>query len=85
MSFIKAVIGSVIGLLPTQLINTYMGSTVRNMTEVLSDRADGYLILLGQVLFSVVLSLYLVQKARQELVKLSRTKDVETGQTDEKL
>ena len=85
MSFIKAVIGSVIGLLPTQLINTYMGSTVRNMTEVLSDRADGYLILLGQVLFSVILSLYLVQKARQELVKLSRTKDVETGQTDEKL
>ena len=85
MSFIKAVIGSVIGLLPTQLINTYMGSTVRNMTEVLSDRADGYLILLGQVLFSVVLSLYLVQKARQELVKLSRTKDVEAGQTDEKL
>ena len=44
MSFIKAVIGSAIGLLLIQLINTYMGSTVRNMTEVLSSRWLSYFI-----------------------------------------
>lgn len=48
-----------------------MGSTLRNMTEVLADRADGYIILSVQVIFSIFLSYYLVKKARQELAKLS--------------
>lgn len=38
-----------LGLFFTQLINTYMGSTLRNMHEVLADRADGYIILISQV------------------------------------
>ena len=41
------------------------------MTEVLADRADGYIILSVQVIFSIFLSYYLVKKARQELAKLS--------------
>ena len=52
-----------------------MGSTLRSMTEVLADRADGYIILAVQVIFSIFLSYYLVRKARQELAKLSATPD----------
>ena len=74
--------GSTLGLLPTQMINTYMGSTVRSMQEVLADRADGYIMLTIQVVISIFLSFYLVRKARQELNKLSASKDVEAGETN---
>ena len=63
---------SFIGLLPTQCLNTYMGSTIRNMQEVLGDRADGYIILIIQVLFSIALMIYLLRKARKELAKLTQ-------------
>lgn len=56
-----------------------MGSTVRNMQEVLADRVDGYIILSAQIIVSVFLILYLLRKARSELAKLSRQVDVETG------
>ena len=61
-----------------------MGSTVRNMKEILADRADGYIILTIQIIISVVLSLYLVHKAKQELSKLAKPKDVESGLLEEK-
>lgn len=67
----KTIFVSIVGLFPTQLLNTYMGSTLRNMTEVLADRADGYIILGVQVLFSIFLSYYLIRKAKRELAKLS--------------
>ncbi len=73
MSYLKTIVASIIGLFPTQVINTYMGSTVRSMTEVLADRADGYIILAVQVIFSIFLSYYLIRKARLELAKLSNT------------
>ena len=72
---------SLIGLLPTQLLNTYLGSTVRNMQEVLGDRADGYLILSAQVIISIVLMFYVLRKARRELSKLTH-QDVESGKPD---
>lgn len=53
------------------------------MKEVLADRADGYIILTVQIIFSIILSLYLVQKAKQELSKLARPLDVETGLGDD--
>lgn len=68
-----------LGLLPTQLLNTYMGSTFRNMQEVLSDRVDGYIILGIQVIFSILLMLYILHKARKELAKLAQDVDVESG------
>ena len=50
-----------------------MGSTVRNMQEVLGSKVDGYIILIAQVLFSVVLMVYVFRKARKELAKLTQT------------
>ena len=84
VSFAKVFFSSIIGLLPTQILNTYIGSTVRNMKEVLSDRADGYIILIAQIIFSVMLTFYLLQKARQELYKLTKPIDVESGLMDNK-
>ena len=46
---------------------------MRNMQEVLGNQADGYIILIAQVLFSIVLTFYLVKKARQELAKLTQS------------
>ena len=65
-------LGTMLGLFPTQVLNIYLASTVRNMQEVLADRADGYIILLLQVLMSIVFMLYVLRKARVELAKLTR-------------
>ena len=71
VSYWQFFLASALGLLPTQVLNTYMGSTVRSMQEVLTDRMDGYIILGVQVVFSLVLMLYLLNKARRELAKLT--------------
>lgn len=73
ISYYRFLVGSSLGLIPTQCINTYMGSTVRNMQEVLGNKVDGYIILIAQVLFSVVLMVYVFRKARKELSKLTQT------------
>ena len=79
VSYPVCLIASVCGLLPTQMLNTYMGSTVRNMQEVLADRVDGYIILSAQISMSIFLMLYLLRKARSELAKLTKQVDVESG------
>eukprot|EP00731_Ephydatia_muelleri_P027099 Em0018g1199a len=75
MDLWRCLLASVIGLTPTQLLNTYMGSTVRNMQEVLSNKADGYIILSAQVVFSVGLVFYIGRKAKMELDKLTSNEE----------
>lgn len=84
VSFTKVFVGSVLGLFPTQLLNTYMGSTVRNFKEILADRADGYIILILQIIVTIILSLYVVHKAKQELSKLAKPHDIESGLSEER-
>ena len=72
VSYWRFFFASVFGLLPIQILNTYMGSTVRNMQEVLTDRVDGYIILGVQVIFSIGLMGYLLTKARRELARLTK-------------
>ena len=79
VSYLHFLAASVLGLLPTQMLNAYMGSTVRNMQEVLADRVDGYIILGIQIIFSIFLTLYLLNKARRELAKLTRSMDIESN------
>lgn len=70
MSLGRYVTASALGLVPTQVINVYLGTTVRSMEEVLDDEATaatGYAVLLAQVVLSVVLMSLIVRKARQEL------------------
>ncbi|KAK0174055.1 hypothetical protein PV328_007172 [Microctonus aethiopoides] len=63
-------IASAIGLLPAQLINVYLGSSLRSMQDVLEDKstaATGYVVFCFQILIGVSLMVYVVQKARREL------------------
>lgn len=70
MPLSKALLGSFIGLLPTQALNAYVGSTLRTMEDVVhSKSAGGYLILGVQVGISGFLMWYVIRRARYELNK----------------
>ena len=71
VSYPECLLYTMLGPLPTQLINTYLASTVKHMREVMADRANGYVVLMVQVLISVVLMVYVLRMARIELSKLT--------------
>ena len=71
VSYLECLLYTMLGLLPTQLINTYLASTVKHMREVMADRANGYIVLVIQALISIVLMLYVLRMARIELSKLT--------------
>ncbi|XP_065362508.1 uncharacterized protein LOC135955984 [Calliphora vicina] len=59
-----------LGLLPAQLINVYLGSTLRSMHEVLNNHGTavtGYISFGVEVICGVALMFWVVQKARKEL------------------
>ncbi|XP_063234586.1 transmembrane protein 64 [Bacillus rossius redtenbacheri] len=64
-------VASFLGLLPAQVINVYLGSTLRSMEEVLSNKANaitGAVVFL-QIAAGVSLMMYVAMKARIELRK----------------
>ncbi|XP_020893269.1 transmembrane protein 64 [Exaiptasia diaphana] len=65
----KYVITSSLGLLPTQALNAYMGSTLRSLEDVVSEQSGGYVILFAQVVIGVLLMSYVIRRARRELNK----------------
>lgn len=70
MSISKCLLASFIGLLPTQALNCYMGSTLRTMEDVLhTNSSGGYLLLAVQVGISGFLMWYVIRRARYELNK----------------
>lgn len=60
---------SSLGLLPTQALNAYMGSTFRSLEDVMSQQSGGYIVLFAQVLISILLMSYVIRRARRELNK----------------
>lgn len=58
-------------------MNTYMGSTLRSVEDVISQHSGGYFILLVQVVITIGLSVYVIRKARKELNKACRESEVE--------
>lgn len=82
ITYVRVLCASVIGLLPTQILNTYVGSTLRSIREVLTDRADAYILLSFQIIISVLLTIYLVRKAKIELSKMNNFVDVEKTEAD---
>nr|CAD7439888.1 unnamed protein product [Timema bartmani] len=60
-----------LGLLPAQMINVYLGSTLRSMEDVLSNKATAAtgIIVLIQISAGVSLMMYIIMKARIELRK----------------
>ncbi|XP_046396826.1 transmembrane protein 64 isoform X1 [Ischnura elegans] len=69
---VKYILATMVGLLPTQAINVYLGSTLRSMEDVLSDETTaftGYIVFAVQILIGVSLMVFVVHKARLELRK----------------
>ncbi|XP_070574050.1 transmembrane protein 64-like [Ptychodera flava] len=66
----RYLLASSLGLLPTQILNTYMGTTLRSMEDVLDQQSfSGYFMFILQLVISIVLTWYVVKKARSELNK----------------
>ena len=65
------------GSTPTQCLNTYMGSTLRDITQVMNEKEGGILMLIGQIILTILLTLYVIKLARKEFRKLSEEKEQE--------
>lgn len=69
VKLLKYVISSSLGLLPTQALNAYMGSTLRSLEDVMSEQSGGYIVLFAQVVIGILLMSYVIRRARRELNK----------------
>uniref|UniRef100_A0A0B6ZRU6 VTT domain-containing protein n=1 Tax=Arion vulgaris TaxID=1028688 RepID=A0A0B6ZRU6_9EUPU len=72
ISLTRYLISSIVGLIPMTLLNCYMGTTLRNIQDLVSDGVNsigGYLIFGGQILITVILLWFMVRKAKVELKK----------------
>lgn len=67
VSIPKYIVSSTIGLLPTQALNAYMGSTFRSLEDVVQEQSGGYIILFIQFIISILLMTYVIRRARKEL------------------
>jgi len=66
----RYILASVLGLLPTQTLNIYIGSTLRSMEEVVTNSdhmMTGWVILIIQLLITLMVGVFIVRKARLEL------------------
>lgn len=66
------VAASNIGLLPTQIINCYMGSTFKSGQDIIDQggSVSGYFIFIVQILIGILLMSYVVRRARRELANV---------------
>ncbi|EDO37035.1 predicted protein [Nematostella vectensis] len=65
----KYVMASSIGLLPSQALNAYMGSTLRSLEDVMEEKSGGYMVLFVQVVIGLLLMFYVIRRARKEINK----------------
>lgn len=65
-------LGTLIGLLPAQLINVYIGSSLRSMHDVFTNHSTAwasYGVFGFEICIGIVLMAYVVHRARQELAE----------------
>ncbi|KFQ50052.1 Transmembrane protein 64, partial [Nestor notabilis] len=68
LSLPNYLMASSVGLLPTQLLNSYLGTTLRTMEDVIAEQSvSGYLIFSLQIVVSIGLTFYVVHRAQVEL------------------
>ncbi|RXM98619.1 Transmembrane protein 64, partial [Acipenser ruthenus] len=66
--FPNYLVASSVGLLPTQLLNSYLGMTLRIMEDVIAQQSvSGYFIFSFQIILSIGLMFYVVHRAQVEL------------------
>lgn len=68
LSLPNYLMASSVGLLPTQLLNSYLGTTLRTMEDVIAEQTvSGYFIFCLQIIISIGLMFYVVHRAQVEL------------------
>ncbi|KAL9870778.1 LOW QUALITY PROTEIN: transmembrane protein 64 [Geothlypis trichas] len=68
LSLPNYLMASSLGLLPTQLLNSYLGTTLRTMEDVIAEQSvSGYFVFGLQIVISIGLSFYVVHRAQVEL------------------
>ncbi|KYO48309.1 transmembrane protein 64 isoform D [Alligator mississippiensis] len=68
LSLPNYLMASSVGLLPTQLLNSYLGTTLRTMEDVIAEQSvSGYFIFSLQIVISIGLMFYVVHRAQVEL------------------
>ncbi|CAM5108842.1 unnamed protein product [Natator depressus] len=68
LSLPNYLMASSVGLLPTQLLNSYLGTTLRTMEDVIAEQSvSGYFIFTLQIVISIGLMFYVVHRAQVEL------------------
>ncbi|KAG5205086.1 transmembrane protein 64 isoform X2 [Ovis aries] len=68
LSLPNYLVASSAGLLPTQLLNSYLGTTLRTMEDVIAEQsASGYFVFCLQIIISIGLMFYVVHRAQVEL------------------
>merc|ERR550519_897853 len=86
----RYILASVIGCLPSQILNAYLGSTLRSMEEVMSSeetKKTGYILLMSQVVMMCLVAVFVIRRARLELSRTmtqleAEGTDVEKGTTE---
>eukprot|EP00050_Salpingoeca_kvevrii_P009888 m.5351 g.5351 ORF g.5351 m.5351 type:complete len:483 (+) comp2504_c0_seq1:294-1742(+) len=63
----KYLAASICGLLPTQLLNSYMGSSLRSMEDVLSGKSSNTMVLVSQVFVAVAVTFFVNQRMKREV------------------
>lgn len=56
-----------LGLLPTQVLNTYMGTTLRSMEDVMSGKNSNSIVLIAQVLITLAVSYIINVRMKREV------------------
>lgn len=68
LSLPNYLVASSVGLLPTQLLNSYLGTTLRTMEDVIAEQSiSGYFVFCLQIIISIGLMFYVVHRAQVEL------------------
>lgn len=77
-------LATAVGLLPTQILNTYMGTTLRTMEDVLAGKSDNVFVIVAQVVVALVVSYLVNQKMRAEInkaVAAQQLSDIRPGES----
>jgi len=81
----RYILASVIGCLPSQILNSYLGSTLRSMEEVMyseETKKTGYIVLMSQVVMMCVVAVFVIRRARLELSRTMVAQEVEAQKQD---
>lgn len=82
ISYWRCFAATFFGLLPTQILNAYMGSTLRSMDDVMNGGGSGTFLLLSQVVLAIVVTIYVNHRMKKEVTKACEREALATQLTN---